>query len=161
MYPGRAANKINILGGTNKSIQNSGNQLATMLMLGMSDRSARRRAALLRQRANDIAIQLGHVRDAADRRHLLELAETFKRAADEMEPPRLCREPRGSDGGFQSAGAEDMKATLSTALLNCSRVSSVDRIWKTDSDRYGAAQLRIHMPRGLQRRSAPHATAYE
>ena len=44
-----------------------------------------RRAAIYRHRANDIEQrQLPDTRDAVDRKHLLNLAETYRRTADAM-----------------------------------------------------------------------------
>jgi hypothetical protein len=54
----------------------------------MADRFATRRAGQYRHRAAEIEQrQLPRVRDEADRRHLLELAATYRRAADQMVPP--------------------------------------------------------------------------
>jgi hypothetical protein len=53
----------------------------------VTDRSATRRAGVYRHRAQELAEEARHVRDEADRKHLLELAATYRRAADQMAPP--------------------------------------------------------------------------
>lgn len=44
------------------------------------------RAREYRRRATKLAAEAEHARDADDRRHLLELAETYQRAADQVAP---------------------------------------------------------------------------
>jgi hypothetical protein len=53
----------------------------------MAQPFASRRAGLYRHCANDIENrQLPRVRDEADRRHLEELVQTYRRAADQLTP---------------------------------------------------------------------------
>jgi hypothetical protein len=52
----------------------------------VTDRSATRRAGTYRHRAQELAGEAARVRDDADRRHLLELAAMYRRAADQMAP---------------------------------------------------------------------------
>jgi hypothetical protein len=53
----------------------------------MAQSIATRRAGAYRHRANDIENrQLPHVRDEADRRHMLNLVETYRRVADQLAP---------------------------------------------------------------------------
>ena len=46
-----------------------------------------RRAAIYRQRAQELTERAKQLRDACDRRHMLDQAATFVRAADALAPP--------------------------------------------------------------------------
>ena len=45
-----------------------------------------RRAAICRQRAHELSESAKHLRDECDRRHMLDQAATFERAADALAP---------------------------------------------------------------------------
>jgi hypothetical protein len=50
-----------------------------------------RRAAIYRQRAEELTEAARQPRDACDRRHMLDQAATFQRAADALAPPPPVR----------------------------------------------------------------------
>ena len=52
----------------------------------MSDRAANRRAALYRHRARDLVQRAKDLPAECDRRHMLELAATYKRTAENRAP---------------------------------------------------------------------------
>jgi len=52
----------------------------------MADRHAQRRAGQYRQRAQELTAAAAQPRDECDRRHMLDQAATFERAADALAP---------------------------------------------------------------------------
>jgi hypothetical protein len=59
----------------------------------MVNRTANRRAGVYRHRAAILSEMAKGARDESDRRHMLELAATYERAADQMAPAPAAREP--------------------------------------------------------------------
>jgi hypothetical protein len=49
---------------------------------------------MFRQQARQLCEQAKGVRDEADKRHLMELATTYRRTADQMAPPTSEQEAR-------------------------------------------------------------------
>jgi hypothetical protein len=66
------------------------------------DASTTRRASKYRRRAAKLAETARHIRNAADRRHLLGLAATYQHTADQTAPPLstefFCSRPCDSSG---------------------------------------------------------------
>ena len=59
--------------------------------MDMRNRTARGRAGEYRNRALQLESRAANVRDQADRRHMLDLAATYQRVADEVAPPLPMR----------------------------------------------------------------------
>jgi hypothetical protein len=59
----------------------------------MAGRAANRRAALYRHRARDLVQRAKDIRGECDRRHMLELAATYERTADNLAPAPAPSEP--------------------------------------------------------------------
>jgi len=59
-----------------------------------------RRAAIYRQRAEELTEAARQPRDACDRRHMLDQAATFQRAADALAPPPTGPTPGGPVQGI-------------------------------------------------------------
>ena len=60
-----------------------------------------RRAAIYRQRAQELSESAKQLRDECDRRHMLDQAATFARAADAMAPPPPEPPARHLSGAFK------------------------------------------------------------
>ena len=60
-----------------------------------------RRAAVYRQRAHELSESAKHLRDECDRRHMLDQAATFERAADALAPPPADPQPRHLSDAFK------------------------------------------------------------
>ena len=59
------------------------------------------RAAIYRQRAQELSESAKHLRDECDRRHMLDQAAAFERAADALAPPPPEPSARRLSGAFR------------------------------------------------------------
>ncbi len=53
----------------------------------MADPHAHRRALEMRNRAHDLADRVSHERDDGQRRYMRDLVESYRRTADQLDPP--------------------------------------------------------------------------
>jgi hypothetical protein len=58
-----------------------------------ANRTANRRAGMYRHRARDLVQRAKDIPDESDRRHMLELAATYERTADNLAPAPAVSEP--------------------------------------------------------------------
>lgn len=61
-------------------------EISLLIKCGMAKAFATRRAAIYRQRAHELTEAAKQPRDECDRRHMLDQAATFVRAADALAP---------------------------------------------------------------------------